>query len=154
MSHDKIRDYIDQAHLEFDRLKESQTSSGTAQDHFNQAILETLHKVIHALDSIERRVGTMRQPAPSKIATVAGPVVKREAERARALLERGRGRVLRFQRRLSRSVASLRRTDDTAEQPPEELQREIAELRGDVRSVRDAMEALAKRLENTGPLRN
>jgi chromosome segregation ATPase len=81
-------------------------------------------------------------------------VVKREAERARALLERGRGRVLRFQRRLSRSVANLRRTDDTSDNQPEELQKEIAELRGDVRSVRDAMEALAKRLENTGPLRN
>jgi hypothetical protein len=34
------------------------------------------------------------------------------------------------------------------------LQREIAELRGDVRSVREAMEALAKRLENSAPLRN
>jgi len=154
VSEDKTRSYIDKAHLEFERLKQSQSASGTAQDGFNQGVLETLHQLIHALDSIEKRLAPVREPVPQKIATLAAPIVRREAERARALIEQGRGRVLSFRQRIGDSMKRLTRKSLPSARRSDELERELAELKGDVRLMRDTMEALRKRLESMGPLHN
>jgi hypothetical protein len=139
-----IRRYIEDAHNQHEALRtafKAASPPATAQEeaHFRQTLDDLLHSLIHALDLIEKRVDRLDAPLIPDLSPYLPETLKKQAGRVGALAQRAGARASSMRQSIARR---LRRT-----RPAGELQNEVAELKGEIHSIREAMETLLRRME-------
>ncbi len=150
MKREAIRSYIEDAHNKHEALRTalkaaSLPATAAEEARFRQTLDDILHSLIHAVDLLEKRVDQLDAPLIPDISPYVPETVKKQAGRLGALAQRAGTRAS----SMRRSIAGrLRRSRPAAASPvPGELQNQVAELRGEVHSIREAMDTLLRRME-------
>jgi chromosome segregation ATPase len=143
-----IRSYIEDAHKKHEALKKllkAAATPATAEEskRLTQSLDDILHSLIHAVDLIEKRVDKLDAPLIPDISPYLPESVKKQADRLGALAQRARTRASSMGQSVSQRIH--RRKEPSAATP--ELQNEVAELKGEIHSIREAMETLLRRIE-------
>jgi len=133
MNQNEARIHIEEAHRAYDELRSRDLKEVASPD-----LIQLIHSLIHALDAIEKRVTRLDGPMFPRISERVNPIVKREGDRIRGVLGRVWGAV-------SRRMPRFRREQPALAGTTLQIGHEVTELREEVRSLRQAMEAMARK---------
>jgi|SRR5271166_2027099 len=145
-----IRRYIEDAHNKHEALRTalkaaSLPATAAEEARFRQTLDDILHSLIHALDLLEKRVDQLDAPLIPDLSPYLPETVKKRAGQVGALAERAGARASSMRQSIAKR---LRRSRPAAASPvPGELQNQVAELKGEVHSIREAMDTLLRRME-------
>jgi hypothetical protein len=132
MDPNEARAHIQEAHRTFDELR-----CRDPKELASPELMELIHPLIHALDAVEKRVTRLDAPMFPRVSEKVNPIVKRQGERIRGVLGRLWGAV-------SRRVP-FRREQPALAGATLQIGHEVTELKEEVRSLRQAMEAMARK---------
>lgn len=143
MERDQTRNHIEEAHRGYEALhnRANSPTGGSAAspgDYVDASIVEVLHHLVHAVDEIETRVTRLDGPMFPKLNERISPIVRRNSERVRGVLHRTRTAI-------GSKLPGFRREQPAPGGASLQIGYEVAELRNEVRSLREAMEALARK---------
>lgn len=143
MKREAIRRYIEDAHNKHEALrttlKAASPPATQEEARFRQSLDDILHSLIHALDLIEKRVDELDSPLIPDLSPYVPETLKKQAGRMGALAQRAGARASSMRQSIAKRLRRAR--------PAGELQNEVAELKGEVHSIREAMETLLRRME-------
>jgi len=138
-----IRRYIEDAHNKHEALRTTLNAASPPatqeEARFRQSLDDILHSLIHALDLIEKRVDELDSPLIPDLSPYVPETLKKQAGRMGALAQRAGARASSMRQSIAKRLRRAR--------PAGELQNEVAELKGEVHSIREAMETLLRRME-------
>ena len=133
MHPNEARSHIEEAHRAYDELSSRDRKEVASAD-----LMQLIHPLIHALDAVEKRVTRLDGPMFPRISERVNPIVKRQGTRIRGLLGRMWGAV-------SRRMPHFRRDEPALAGTTLQIGHDVTELREEVRSLREAMEAMVRK---------
>ena len=143
MNKNEARAHIDDAHRGYEswqrgvrgRQPDSTADGGVPAE---LVVAEVLHHLIHAVDTIEKRLSRLDGPMFPKLNAKVSPLVERNRERISHVFRRA-------QTAVGGKLPHLKRKQSALEGETLLIGHEVTELRDEVRSLREAMEALARK---------
>jgi hypothetical protein len=133
MDPNEARTYIEEAHRAYDDLRSHDLKEVASPD-----LMQLIHPLIHALDAVEKRVTPLDGPMFPRISERVNPIAKRQGDRIRRVLGGVWGAV-------SRRMPHFRRDEPALAGTTLQIGHDVTELREEVRSLRQAMEAMARK---------
>ena len=129
----EARTQIEEAHRTYDELRSRDLKEIGIPD-----LMQLIHSLIHALDAVEKRVTRLDGPMFPRISERVNPIVKRQGTRIRGVLGQVWGAI-------SRRMPHFRREEPALAGTTLQIGHDVTELREEVRSLRQAMEAMARK---------
>jgi hypothetical protein len=133
MHPNEARSHIEEAHRAYDDLRSRDPKEVASPD-----LIELIHPLIHALDAVEKRVTRLDGPMFPRISERVNPIVKRQGTHIWGVLGRVWGAI-------SRRMPHFRRDEPALAGTTLQIGHDVTELREEVRSLRQAMEAIVQK---------